>query len=225
MTKSSWFCSTSPKSRKPSSLPATSVAVSFHLRTQCSATLIRTYGETSFLLIETVVDVIVSHSPQQQTNKLYMEALGILLTLFSRMLRNEDIEHTISPVSPYFSSYFLLDLLFICSGMPVSASIIPSPEETPVWSSGLILSLLRRMLEPSVDALDAELYAPKESSPSLLLYPFQLFSLFSAPKKQTVIESPSATRCQLLLSLLFSVNCATDNPFVRTLKRLVYALR
>ena len=82
------------------------------------STLIRTYGETSFLLIETVVDVIVSHSPQQQTNKLYMEALGILLTLFSRMLRNEDIEHTISPVSPYFSSYFLLDLLFICSGMP-----------------------------------------------------------------------------------------------------------
>ena len=52
------------------------------------ATLIRTYGETAFILIETVVDVIVSHSPQQQTNKLYMEAMGILITLYSRMLRN-----------------------------------------------------------------------------------------------------------------------------------------
>ena len=51
------------------------------------ATLIRTYGETAFLFIETVVDVIVSHSPQQQTNKLYMEAMGILITLYSRMLR------------------------------------------------------------------------------------------------------------------------------------------
>ena len=52
------------------------------------ATLIRTYGKTSYTLIETVVDVIVSHSPQQQTNKLYMEAMGVLITLFSRMLRN-----------------------------------------------------------------------------------------------------------------------------------------
>ena len=52
------------------------------------ATLIRTYGETAFILIETVVDVIVSHSPQQQTNKLYMEAMGVLITLYSRMLRN-----------------------------------------------------------------------------------------------------------------------------------------
>lgn len=222
MTKSYWSCSTSPRSRKPSSLLAIFAAVSLRLSVEHVATLIRTYGETAFLLIETVVDVIVSHSPQQQTNKLYMEALGILITLFSRMLRNEDIEHTISPVSPYFSSYFLLDLLFICSGMPVSSVSVSSPEETPVWSTALILSLLRRMMEPSVDVLDIELYAPKESSPSLLLYPFQLFSLFAAPKKQTVIESPSATRCQLLLSLLLSVNCATDNPFVRTLKRLVY---
>ena len=119
------------------------------------------------------------------------------------------------------SLLFLLDLLFICSGMPVSSITVSTPEETPVWSSALILSLLRRMMEPSVDSLDTDLYAPKESSPSLLLYPFQLFSLFAAPKKQVVIESPSATRCQLLLSLLLSVNCATDNPFVRTLKRLV----
>ena len=52
------------------------------------ATLIRTYGDTAFILIETVVDVIVSHSPQQQTNKLYMEAMGIIITLFSRMLIN-----------------------------------------------------------------------------------------------------------------------------------------
>ena len=51
-------------------------------------TLIQTYGETAFILVETVVDVIVSHTPQQQTNKLYMEAMGILLTLFSRMMRN-----------------------------------------------------------------------------------------------------------------------------------------
>lgn len=51
------------------------------------ATLIKTYGETSFLLIETVVDVIVSHSSQQFTNKLCMEAMGVLLTLFSRLLQ------------------------------------------------------------------------------------------------------------------------------------------
>ena len=51
------------------------------------ATLISTYGQTAFLLVETVVDVIVSHSSQEQTNKLYMEALGILLTLFSRLLK------------------------------------------------------------------------------------------------------------------------------------------
>ena len=59
-------------------------ALSFHV----ADTLIRTYGKTAFVLIETVVDVIVSHSPQTQTNKLYMEAMGILLTLFSRMMRN-----------------------------------------------------------------------------------------------------------------------------------------
>ena len=50
-------------------------------------TLIKTYGETAFLLIETVVDVIVSHSSQQYTNKLCMEAMGVLLTLFSRLLQ------------------------------------------------------------------------------------------------------------------------------------------
>lgn len=62
------------------------------------ATLIRTYGKTSYTLIETVVDVIVSHSPQQQTNKLYMEAMGVLITLFSRMLRNVPL------LSPYLIS-------------------------------------------------------------------------------------------------------------------------
>ncbi|KNB44748.1 hypothetical protein JH06_4832 [Blastocystis sp. subtype 4] len=192
--------------------------------------LIRTYGETSFVLIETIVDVIVSHSPQQQTNKMYMEAMGILLTLFSRMLRkaipySEDIEHAISPVSPYYSPYFLLDLLFICSGMPISTdptlTTPKSANDTPVWSSALVMSIIKRMTETSVDALDSDLYKTQEQSKSLLLYPFQLFSLFSSQVNVIAIRSPSATRCQLLLSLLLSVNCATENPFVRTLSRIM----
>lgn len=131
------------------------------------ATLIRTYGKTSYTLIETVVDVIVSHSPQQQTNKLYMEAMGVLITLFSRMLRNvplppslsdlqNDIDHAISAVSPYYSPYFFLDLLFICSGMPLIAETPTTKrKDVPHWSSVLIMSLLRRMCQNDIDKLDS----------------------------------------------------------------------
>ncbi|CBK20964.2 uncharacterized protein [Blastocystis hominis] len=120
------------------------------------ATLIRTYGKTSYTLIETVVDVIVSHSPQQQTNKLYMEAMGVLITLFSRMLRNNDIDHAISAVSPYYSPYFFLDLLFICSGMPLIAETPATRrKDVPHWSAVLIMSLLRRMCQNDVDKLDS----------------------------------------------------------------------
>lgn len=98
-----------------------------------------------------------------------MEAMGILITLFSRMLRNvslvsqcqhqEDIDHAIAAVSPYYSPYFFLDLLFICSGMPL---LVNSPQssrhDVPLWSSVLVLSLLRRMCQKDVDKLDSALF-------------------------------------------------------------------
>lgn len=96
-----------------------------------------------------------------------------------------------------------------------------SANDTPVWSSALVMSIIKRMTETSVDALDSDLYKTQEQSKSLLLYPFQLFSLFSSQVNVIAIRSPSATRCQLLLSLLLSVNCATENPFVRTLSRIM----
>lgn len=97
--------------------------------------------------------------------------------------------------------------------------------DTPVWSSSIIMSLLHRMTETTVDELDNDLYAIKQglssSSSSVLLYPFQLFSLFSSSRETTIQNrSPSATRCQLLLSFLLSVDCATENPFILTLFRL-----
>ena len=118
------------------------------------ATLIRTYGKTSYTLIETVVDVIVSHSPQQQTNKLYMEAMGVLITLFSRMLRNVPL------LSPYLISRTTLTtpfpLLFICSGMPLIAETPATRrKDVPHWSAVLIMSLLRRMCQNDVDKLDS----------------------------------------------------------------------
>lgn len=113
--------------------------------------------------------------------------------------------------------------------MPISTNpTLTTPKsvnDTPIWSSGLVMSIIKRMTETSVDKLDVDLYKTKEQSKSLLLYPFQLFSLFSSHSETVTIRSPSATRCQLLFTLLLSVNCATENPFVRTLSRIVLVIQ
>ena len=231
----------------PSSPLQTILAVASIFCSLPLATLIRTYGKTSYTLIETVVDVIVSHSPQQQTNKLYMEAMGVLITLFSRMFRNvppsllsddsqNDIDHAISAVSPYYSPYFFLDLLFICSGMPlINETPASKRKDVPHWSSVLVLSLLRRMCQNDVDKLDSALWFPRfhftrsyasdVQSRSILLYPFQLFGLLLPSSCLPNIRSPSATRCQLLLNLLLCVNTTTQNPFELTLNRMALRFR
>ena len=140
------------------------------------------------------------------------------------------MEHAIAPVSPFFSPYFLLDLLFLCSGMPlplhsISRDEAPTPhietpstphDETPSWATSLLLSLLRRMNEPEVGRLDESLYPTQTPS---LLYPFQLFGFF-ASREPLPVRSASATRCQLLLTLLLSVNCTTQNPFSEAFSRI-----
>ena len=90
-------------------------------------------------------------------------------------------------------------------------------DETPSWATSLLLSLLRRMNEPEVDRLDEQLY---HTSLSSLLYPFQLFGLFASTSEPLPIRSASATRCQLLLTLLLSVNCTTRNPFSEAFSRI-----
>ena len=125
------------------------------------------------------------------------------------------MEHAIAPVSPFFSPYFLLDLLFLCSGMPLPSHSI-SRDETPSWATSLLLSLLRRMNEPEVGRLDESLYHTQTPS----LYPFQLFGFFAAAGEPLPVRSASATRCQLLLTLLLSVNCTTQNPFSEAFSRI-----
>ena len=133
------------------------------------------------------------------------------------------MEHAIAPVSPFFSPYFLLDLLFLCSGMPLPSHSISRDEtptshnETPSWATSLLLSLLRRMNEPEVGRLDESLYHTQTSS---LLYPFQLFGFFASAREPLPVRSASATRCQLLLTLLLSVNCTTQNPFSEAFSRI-----
>ena len=102
--------------------------------------------------------------------------------------------------------------------LPSKDNFQPS-DETPLWASALLLSILRRMNESDVDKLDEKIYHVKDNSS--LFYPFQLFGLFSAPEEKLPIRSPSSTRCELLLSLLLSVNCATKNPFADTLHRIM----
>ena len=75
------------------------------------------------------------------------------------------------------------------------------------------------MNESDVDKLDEKIYHIKDNSS--LFYPFQLFGLFSSSEERLPIRSPSSTRCELLLSLLLSVNCATKNPFADTLHRIM----
>lgn len=133
------------------------------------------------------------------------------------------MEHAIAPVSPFFSPYFLLDLLFLCSGMPLPSHSISRDEtptsqnETPSWATSLLLSLLRRMNEPEVGRLDESLYHTQTPS---LLYPFQLFGFFASAGEPLPVRSASATRCQLLLTLLLSVNCTTQNPFSEAFSRI-----
>ena len=141
------------------------------------------------------------------------------------------MEHAIAPVSPFFSPYFLLDLLFLCSGMPLPSHSISRDEtttsqnetpstphdETPSWATSLLLSLLRRMNEPAVGRLDESLYHTQTPS---LLYPFQLFGFFASAGEPLPVRSASATRCQLLLTLLLSVNCTTQNPFSEAFSRI-----
>ena len=74
------------------------------------------------------------------------------------------------------------------------------------------------MNESEVDRLDESLYHTQ--SPSSLLYPFQLFGIFTSAGEQLPIRSASATRCQLLLTLLLSVNCTTHNPFVEAFSHI-----
>ena len=70
------------------------------------------------------------------------------------------MEYSVSPVSPHYSPYFLLDLFFICSGMPLKkgeASLLT--RQGPSWSSGLILSLFSRMADNELDEEDVRLYS------------------------------------------------------------------
>ena len=73
------------------------------------------------------------------------------------------------------------------------------------------------MNEPEVDRLDESLYHTQTPS---LLYPFQLFGFFAAAGEPLPVRSASATRCQLLLTLLLSVNCTTQNPFSEAFSRI-----
>ena len=161
-----------------------------------------------------------------------MEALGILLTLFSRLLKRvsfpsfvksqEDLEYVVSPVSPHYSPYFLLDLFFICSGMPLKqGDSVTQSKEGPSWAAGLLLSLFRRMTDNKLNKEDTQLYTTSSSS-SILYYPFQLFGLLSANQYTHSVFSICSTRCELLLCLCLSVNCLTTNPFIFTVNRLMY---
>lgn len=169
-----------------------------------------------------------------------MEAMGILITLFSRMLRNVSlVSHVkkrkilITPLQLFRLTIPLISFSICCLSAPEChfLSILPShlvvmflcgrrssfyPSYVEcvrrMWISSILLCFLYLSISYR--------YASDVNSHSLLLYPFQLFGLLLPPTQFPNIRSPSSTRCQLLLNLLLCVNCTTQNPFVTALSRV-----